>query len=98
MFDLNYLFRSIDGPRAKIIVISPIVTGKILCSSWLIFAVQCSMSRETLSPFTLFILLHKKFLQFDWLRALVFQLNLQYPGEIPTCENYKPFAGSSIKK
>ena len=33
------------------------------------------------------ILLHEKFLQFDWLRA-----------EIPTCENYKPFAGSSINK
>ena len=25
------------------------------------------------------ILLHEKFLQFDWLRALVFQLNLKYP-------------------
>ena len=25
-----------------------------------------------------FILLHKKFLQFDWLRAVVFQLNLKY--------------------
>ena len=39
-----------------------------------------------------FILLHEKFLQFDWLRAVVFQL------EIPTCENYKTFAGSSINK
>ena len=38
------------------------------------------------------ILLHEKFLQFDGLRAVVFQLNLKYP----TCENYKPFAGSSI--
>ena len=37
-----------------------------------------------------FILLHDKFLQFDWLRAVVFQLNLT------ACENYKPFAGSSI--
>ena len=35
-----------------------------------------------------FILLHEKFLQFDWLRAMVFQLNLKY----------KPFAGSSINK
>ena len=26
----------------------------------------------------IFILLHKKFLQFDWLRAVVFQLNLKY--------------------
>ena len=25
------------------------------------------------------ILLHKKFLQFAWLRAVVFQLNLKYP-------------------
>ena len=25
-----------------------------------------------------FILLHEKFLQFDWLRAVVFQLNLKY--------------------
>ena len=28
--------------------------------------------------FSLFILLHEKFLQFDWLRAVVFQLNLKY--------------------
>ena len=28
-------------------------------------------------PFNLFILLHEKFLQFDWLRAVVFQLNLK---------------------
>ena len=27
---------------------------------------------------TVVILLHEKFLQFDWLRALVFQLNLKY--------------------
>ena len=26
----------------------------------------------------LFILLHEKFLQIDWLRAVVFQLNLKY--------------------
>ena len=25
-----------------------------------------------------FILLHEKFLQFDWLRAVVFQINLKY--------------------
>ena len=35
------------------------------------------------------ILLHEKFLQFDWLRAVV---------EIPRCENYKTIAGSSINK
>ena len=34
------------------------------------------------NSFSNFILLHKKFLQFDWLRAVVFQLNLR---------NYKPF-------
>ena len=28
--------------------------------------------------FQVFILLHWKFLQFDWLRAVVFQLNLKY--------------------
>ena len=28
--------------------------------------------------FTYVILLHEKFLQFDWLRAAVFQLNLKY--------------------
>ena len=28
--------------------------------------------------FTAFIPLHEKFLQFDWLRAVVFQLNLKY--------------------
>ena len=27
---------------------------------------------------TVVILLHEKFLQFDWLRAVVFQLNLKY--------------------
>ena len=27
---------------------------------------------------TCFILLHEKFLQFDWLRTVVFQLNLKY--------------------
>ena len=32
-----------------------------------------------------FILLHEKFLQFDWLGAVA-------------CENYKTFAGSSINK
>ena len=26
----------------------------------------------------LFILLHEKFLQFDWIEAVVFQLNLKY--------------------
>ena len=30
------------------------------------------------SVITVFILLHEKLLQFDWLRAVVFQLNLKY--------------------
>ena len=29
--------------------------------------------------FTIFILLHEKFLQYDWLRPVVFQFNLKYP-------------------
>ena len=33
---------------------------------------------ETDDCITRFILLHEKFLQFDWLRAVVFQLNLKY--------------------
>ena len=41
------------------------------------------------------IILHEKFLQFDWLRAVVFQVNLH---ERPTCEIYKPFAGSGINR
>ena len=41
------------------------------------------------------ILLYEKFLRFDWLRAVVFQLNLKIT---LTCENYKPFVGSSINK
>ena len=32
------------------------------------------------------ILLHEKFLQFDWLRAVVFQLNLKYLHAIYTTE------------
>ena len=38
----------------------------------------------------------EKFMQFDWLRAVVFQLNLKYLH--CKCENYKPFAGTSIHK
>ena len=38
----------------------------------------------------LFILLHEKFLQFDWLRAVVFQFNLKY-----LHVKIKPFAASS---
>ena len=51
----------------------------------------------TLSPPSLvcfIILLHEKFLQFDWLRAVVFQLNLKYLHVKIT----KPFVGNSINK
>ena len=41
--------------------------NKILKSDWLSTAL-----------ITAFILLHEKFLQSDWLRAVVFQLNLKY--------------------
>ena len=37
----------------------------------------CVVSCETVL-ITAIILLHEKFLQFDWLRAVVFQLNLKY--------------------
>ena len=40
------------------------------------------------------ILLREKFLQYDRLRAVVFQLNLKYLH----VKNYKPFASSSINK
>ena len=36
----------------------------------------------------------EKFLQFDWLSVVVNSVKF----EMPTCENYKPFAGSSINK
>ena len=38
--------------------------------------------------------LHEKFLQFDWLSVVVNSVKF----EMPTWENYKPFAGSSINK
>ena len=51
-------------------------------------------NQYSINTVSVFILLHKKFLQFDWVRAVVFQLNF----EISTCENYKTIAGSSINK
>ena len=33
----------------------------------------------SVSTYSRFILLHEKFLQFDWRRRVVFQLNLKYP-------------------
>ena len=49
-----------------------------------------------LKVLNLFILLLEKFLQFDWLEAVVFQLNLNL--KYLRVKNYKPFAGSSINK
>ena len=36
-------------------------------------------SKKLVADVIAFILLHEKFLQFDWLRAGVFHLNLKYP-------------------
>ena len=44
----------------------------------------------------LFILLHEKFLQFDWLRAVAFQLNWKYLHVIMKIT--KPFVDSIINK
>ena len=53
---------------------------------------------QTSLPFSIYSVITgsytTKFLQFDWLRAVVFSAKF----EIPTCENYKPFAGSNIDK
>ena len=38
----------------------------------------CSVYIKFAHEIFLFILLHEKLLQFDWLRAVVFQLNLKY--------------------
>ena len=43
---------------------------------------------------TRFILLHEKFMQFHWLRKVVFQLNLKYLH----VKIKKPFVGSNINK
>ena len=42
---------------------------------WYLFDISLLEARLTIF---LFILLHEKFLQSDWLRAVVFQLNLKY--------------------
>ena len=39
---------------------------------------QIPIDRTSMDSDIKFILLHEKFLQFDWLRAVVFQLNLKY--------------------
>ena len=37
-----------------------------------------NIEQDTAIYISLIILLHEKFVQFDWLRAVVFQLNLKY--------------------
>ena len=41
-------------------------------------ATICMHYGNTVESISIFILLHQKFLQFDWLRAVVFRLNLKY--------------------
>ena len=51
-------------------------------------------NQYSINTVSVFILLHEKFLQFDWLRAVVFQLNLKHLHVKIT----KPIVGSSINK
>ena len=44
----------------------------------LLLAATCLYSQNGCLKIKPFILLQEKFLQFDWLRAVVFQLNLKY--------------------
>ena len=50
----------------------------ILTMQFFIFKILCLKFHFSASFLPFFILLHEKFLQFDWLRAVVFQLNLKY--------------------
>ena len=57
-----------------------ILTANRLCVL-VVFAVTIMLKYKTLTPeltVNMFILLHEKFLQFDWLGVVVFQLNLKY--------------------
>ena len=45
---------------------------------WLFLKTSISLRLRLNPENTNIILLHEKFLQFDWLRAVVFQLNLKY--------------------
>ena len=57
----------------KAILVSNDLFAKV-CTHCTALNVVC----KCVSVVTMFILLHKKFLQFDWLRAVVFQLTLKY--------------------
>ena len=50
--------------------------NSVLDSILFVHAINCFLL--ALRYILFFILLHQKFLQFDWLRAVVFQLNLKY--------------------
>ena len=50
-------------------------------------------SNQFFSYIMALILLHEKFLHFDWLRAVILQLSLKY---VHVNLNYKPFVDSSI--
>ena len=60
--------------------IKPTHTGNLLIDAHNMTHLSLSHPTETTLGvlFSIFILLHQKFLQFDWLRAGVFQLNLKY--------------------
>ena len=50
------------------------IKNKVTC----IFMLLAPKVKDMGSGISILILLHVKFLQFDWLRAVVFQLNLKY--------------------
>ena len=54
------------------------VSGILLNSSRVEMETDKSSLTEGGVDITMFILLDEKFLQFDWLRAVLFQLNLKY--------------------
>ena len=48
-------------------------------NGYISYALSCCLAVSDLFLMVFgFILLHEKFLQFDWLKAVVFQLNLKY--------------------
>ena len=65
-FNLSYIVRS---ERRKLLP-NGLTAREITYNNFEISLVVCQVS--------LLIPLHEKFLQFDWLRAVVFQLNLKY--------------------
>ena len=54
-----------------------ILSAAILFADFLLFPCPRA-TQESIYKEAVLILLHEKFLQFDWLRAVVFQLNLKY--------------------